>query len=647
MKPLQHIMQLSEALTPSLQANLFLVIKPLFQQVGFLNWVSSNQISDGNLVLFDESNTPIWSTNVASNITLGTSIQAVLLDDGNFVLRLESGSSHPLWQSFDHPSHTFLPASKFGFNRVTKQSQMLISWKNSEDPSPGQFSLELDPTTNSYIIKWNRSKQYWTSGSWDENEHTFSLLPEMKLNYIYNQSYVTNENESYFTYSLHDASITSRLIMDVTGQLKQLSWFKAQGWNLFWDQPKRQCEVYGLCGAFSSCNENSLPFCKCLMGFEPKSVTRWDLQDYSDGCSRKTRLNCGNVTGVDGTSDSRYGYSSSSSECSTWKGDLLADENGRTVYIRIAASDYKNLKSRKRTIVITTVPATAGLLTIVFFGYFLMKKTLGKRRTSKNLSAAGVENDTELQLFSLRSILVATNNFSEGNKLGEGGFGPVYKGILPENQEVAIKRLSKKSRQGQQEFMNELKLIAKLQHTNLVRLMGCCIEAEEMILMYEYMPNRSLDKFLFDPSEKTKLDWGKRFRIIEAVTCPLSMHAMKNASFCRFERVLTLSEWAWDLWKEGRGTEVIDASVRETIPVHEALRCIHVGLLCVQESAADRPAMASVIHMLQGKEATSLPPANEPAFSTQTNINTATGYSFQTSINYSNNELTISLPEAR
>uniref|UniRef100_UPI0005CA1D9C G-type lectin S-receptor-like serine/threonine-protein kinase At2g19130 n=1 Tax=Fragaria vesca subsp. vesca TaxID=101020 RepID=UPI0005CA1D9C len=127
------------------------------------------KISDGNLVLFDESNTPIWSTNVASNITLGTSIQAVLLDDGNFVLRPESGSSHPLWQSFDHPSHTFLPGSKLGFNRVTKQSQMLISWKNSEDPSPGQFSLEVDPTSNSYIIKWNRSKQYWTSGSWDEN----------------------------------------------------------------------------------------------------------------------------------------------------------------------------------------------------------------------------------------------------------------------------------------------------------------------------------------------------------------------------------------------------------------------------------------------------------------------------------------------
>ncbi|KAL6136212.1 hypothetical protein ACLB2K_061513 [Fragaria x ananassa] len=725
------------------------------------------KISDGNLVLFDESNTSIWSTNVASDVTLGTSIQAVLLDDGNFVLRPKSDSSHPLWQSFDHPTHTFLPGSKIGLNRGTKQTQMLTSWNNIEDPSPGQFSLELDPKDNSFIMKWNRSVSYWTSGFWDENKPTFSLL-----RYMCNFSYVNNENESYFTYSLYDPRITSRFIMDVTGQLKHLTWDPIRR-ESYWSQPTKQCQVYGLCGAFSSCDENSLPFCKCLMGFEPKSVTRWELQDYSVGCSRKTRLKCGNVTGVEGMSDrfikmssrlssadkqlqdvytiehcesiclndcncTAYGYSSSSSECTTWEGDLLADKNGNTLYIRIAASDYKNLKGRKWRIVIVTVSATVGLvgtlllLTIDFFGYLLWKKTLGKRsETIKNLSAAGVEKGTELELFSLRSILVATNNFSEANKLGEGGFGPVYKGILPENQEVAIKRLSKKSGQGQQEFMNELKLIAKLQHTNLVRLMGCCIEAEEMILMYEYMPNRSLDKFLFDPSEKTKLDWGKRFRIIEGIAQGLLyihkysrlkiihrdlkasnilldgtlnpkisdfgmakildinqteantnrvvgtygymspeyaryghfseksdvfsfgvllleiVSGKKNASFCRFERVLTLSEWAWDLWKEGRGTEVIDASVRETIRVHEALRCIHVGLLCVQESAADRPAMASVIHMLQGNEATSLPPANEPAFSTPTNINTATGNSFQTSTNYSNNELTISLPEAR
>ncbi|KAH0984194.1 hypothetical protein GBA52_011371 [Prunus armeniaca] len=117
--------------------------------------------------------------------------------------------------------------------------------------------------------------------------------------------------------------------------------------------------------------------------------------------------------------------------------------------------------------------------------------------TKINYGAGRGKNDTELPVFGLKSILNATNNFSEANKLGEGGFGPVYKGILLENQEVAIKRLSKKSGQGHEEFINELNLIAKLQHTNLVRLLGCCIEEEELILIYEFMPNGSLDQLLY------------------------------------------------------------------------------------------------------------------------------------------------------
>ena len=95
----------------------------------------------------------------------------------------------------------------------------------------------------------------------------------------------------------------------------------------------------------------------------------------------------------------------------------------------------------------------------------------------------------------------------------------------------------------------------------------------------------------------------------------------------------------WELWKEGRGMEVIDASVRETCRIHEALRCIHVGLLCVQEAPADRPTMSSVIHMLEVDEATSLPPSKEPAFSTSWNSSSVT--------TYSENAVTITLPEPR
>ncbi|KAF3773212.1 G-type lectin S-receptor-like serine/threonine-protein kinase, partial [Nymphaea thermarum] len=123
----------------------------------------------------------------------------------------------------------------------------------------------------------------------------------------------------------------------------------------------------------------------------------------------------------------------------------------------------------------------------------------------------------DLPFYRLRDVMAATNNFSAANKIGQGGFGPVYRGELRGGQEVAIKRLSRVSKQGLDEFMNELKLIAKLQHTNLVQLLGCCAEGEERILIYEYMPNKSLDHFLFDPILSKQLGWEKRFEIVMGI----------------------------------------------------------------------------------------------------------------------------------
>ncbi|XP_072984791.1 cysteine-rich receptor-like protein kinase 44 [Typha latifolia] len=123
-------------------------------------------------------------------------------------------------------------------------------------------------------------------------------------------------------------------------------------------------------------------------------------------------------------------------------------------------------------------------------------------------------SSSDLPLMDLTSIQAATNNFSKANKLGEGGFGPVYRGALSGGAEIAVKRLSTKSRQGNMEFRNEVELIAKLQHRNLVRLLGCCVEKDEKLLIYEYLPNRSLDSFLFASSNQTQLDWKRRHHII-------------------------------------------------------------------------------------------------------------------------------------
>jgi len=124
----------------------------------------------------------------------------------------------------------------------------------------------------------------------------------------------------------------------------------------------------------------------------------------------------------------------------------------------------------------------------------------------------------ESLLIDLSTIRSATNNFAESNKLGEGGFGTVYKGSLPSNQEIAVKRLSQNSRQGLGELKNELVLIAKLQHKNLVRLVGVCLQEDEKLLVYEYTPNTSLDNFLFDSDKRKELEWCKRFGIIKGIS---------------------------------------------------------------------------------------------------------------------------------
>ncbi|KAM0021682.1 putative protein kinase RLK-Pelle-DLSV family [Helianthus debilis subsp. tardiflorus] len=143
-----------------------------------------------------------------------------------------------------------------------------------------------------------------------------------------------------------------------------------------------------------------------------------------------------------------------------------------------------------------------------------------RRRLKRNLlSSSSIleredEDNGEMNSFNLSTIQVSTNNFSQENKLGEGGFGPVYKGTLQDGKEIAVKRLARNSRQGLVEFKTEVNLIIKLQHKNLVRLLGYCVKGPERLLIYEFMANNSLDTFLFDANKCKELDWAKRSNIV-------------------------------------------------------------------------------------------------------------------------------------
>ncbi|XP_026379852.1 putative receptor-like protein kinase At4g00960 [Papaver somniferum] len=162
------------------------------------------------------------------------------------------------------------------------------------------------------------------------------------------------------------------------------------------------------------------------------------------------------------------------------------------------------------------VPSVIAVLSAISFWFFCfwIKKTKTRKFDYVNDEVL----TTESLQFNFGTVSTSTDNFSEANKLGQGGFGAVYKGTLSDSwQEIAVKRLSKHSGQGEQEFKNEVTLVAKLQHRNLVKLVGFSLAGEEKLLIYEYMPNGSLDQFLFDPVKRIQLDWERRSKIIRGV----------------------------------------------------------------------------------------------------------------------------------
>ncbi|XP_078171376.1 uncharacterized protein LOC144565483 [Carex rostrata] len=176
-------------------------------------------------------------------------------------------------------------------------------------------------------------------------------------------------------------------------------------------------------------------------------------------------------------------------------------------------------KTSTATILAITVPLV--LVFVVIVGLYVCFLKRRKSRLTKPL--LNVSNPEEIKsveslLLDLSVLRVATTDFAEENKLGEGGFGVVYKGVLPDGREIAVKRLSRSSGQGMGELKNELLLVAKLQHKNLVRLLGVCLEDQEKLLVYEYVPNKSLDQILFDTEKRHLLDWGIRYKIISGIT---------------------------------------------------------------------------------------------------------------------------------
>ncbi|XVF18251.1 hypothetical protein REPUB_Repub11eG0005000 [Reevesia pubescens] len=642
--------------------------KPLKDSSGILK-ISE----DGNLVVLNRQEEIVWSSNVTNLVSNTTS--AMLLDSGNLVLT-DNNNGLSIWESFEHPSNAFLPTMKMGTDVRRGEKVQLRSRKSNLDPSDER--------------KWDAG-----NGNWQQN-------------------------------------------------------FRMQ---------QTDCDVYGKCGAFGSCDSKKPSICSCLRGFEPKNREEWNRENWTSGCVRTTPLQCqrsnnGSEVGQedgflklemmkvpafpdwsskrdDGNCEDQclkdcsciaYAYDVGIG-CMFWSGNLIDiqkfSSDGVDLYIRLASFELDRKKDQSKVVLITTV--IVGIIFITTSTFLLwnwMAKHRGRKHRSKLMKLIfnkgkavaefSIDNEFEEKLievklqqlsqFNFEELTTATNNFHFTKKLGQGGFGPVYRGTLEDGKEIAVKRLSKASSQGLEEFMNEVVVISKLQHRNLVRLLGCCAEGEEKMLVYEYLPNKSLDAFIFDPVKKELLGWKKRFNIIEGISRGLLYlhrdsrlriihrdlkasnvlldeelnpkisdfgmarifggnenqantkrvvgtygymspeYAMqgqfseksdvfsfgvllleivsgrKNTSFYNNQHSFSLLGYAWKLWEEDNILALADMGFSDSSYHNETLRCIHIGLLCVQEFAKDRPTMSIVVSMLNS-EIVDLPTPKQPAFS--------------------------------
>ncbi|KAI5570367.1 hypothetical protein BDE02_11G024100 [Populus trichocarpa] len=359
------------------------------------------------------------------------------------------------------------------------------------------------------------------------------------------------------------------------------------------------------------------------------------------------------------------------------------------------ASTSQGKKGKKRNVIIITVivPIAVSVILIVCVCIFLRARKQKEEEEVKDLYEM---EDVELFQLDFGTVREATGNFSEDNKLGQGGFGTVYKGTLANGQDIAVKRLSRTSGQGELEFKNEVMLVAKLQHRNLVRLLGFCFEKEERILVYEFLPNSSLNNLIFDPVKRVLLDWETLYKIIEGIARGLlylhedsrlriihrdlkaanilldenmnpkisdfgmaRMFVMDQAQDSTSRVVGTfgymapeyvirghfsvksdvysfgvlvleivsgrkiggsgigddgedLLTYSWRKWNEGTPLDMIDPTLNIG-PRSEIMRCINIGLVCVQENEALRPTMAQVSMMLSNYSVTLAAPS-KPAF---------------------------------
>ncbi|WZZ11289.1 hypothetical protein YC2023_097210 [Brassica napus] len=495
---------------------------------------------DGNLVLADGQRRVLWSTNVTTQARANSTV-AELLDTGNLVLK-DDNSETTLWESFRHPTDSWLPNMVVGTNaRASGENITITSWKSPSDPSPGSYTAALVLAAYPELFIMNKDDNnatVWRSGPW--NGQMFNGLPDVEPGVIFLFRFTVNDDTNgSVTMSYANDSTLRYLYMDYRGSVIRRDWSEARrNWTVGLQVPASECDIYRRCGPFATCNPRKNPPCSCFKGFGPRSLVEWNNGNWSGGCTRRTPLQCerlNNNGSADGFTRLRrmklpdFAIRSEASEpeclrtclrtcsciacahglgygCMIWNGSLVDSQElpagGMDLYIRLAHSE---IKTPDRRPVIIASSLAGGILVVVACG-LMARRLVMKRRGTMFCSSKSLDI--------LVNIIL---DWFSARKKGRDAEQIFNRGKLQEGQEIAVKRLSRASGQGLEELVNEVVVISKLQHRNLVKLLGCCIAGDERMLVYEFMPKKSLDYYLFNPVKAKLLAWETRFNIINGI----------------------------------------------------------------------------------------------------------------------------------
>ncbi|GFP89944.1 g-type lectin s-receptor-like serine/threonine-protein kinase at4g27290 [Phtheirospermum japonicum] len=579
----------------------------------------------GALVISTAGSIIIWSANssgVASNPVLQ------LLDTGNLVLLEDSLQSNYVWQSFDYPTDTWLPGMKMVHDIDAGLDKYLTSWRNPDDPSPGDYVVRIENHGLPEMVTYKGSMKRFRSGTWN-GLHFSGVLP-FPLR-IFKAEFVFEEERLISVSEVYDSSVISRLTLETrSGMLERYTMnARRDKWNHVFTSHIDSCDQYGQCGPNGICRIDKPLKCECFKGFAPKFQQEWDFQDWSDGCTRIRPLNCESGDGFLEIKQVKYpdmleywlNTSTSLEECRDeclrncnctayanpyvdnggrgcllWFGDLIDTREHppahgkQNIYIRLPASELdhsadlqKEEEDKKWPRKLIIVSASCGILVSALVNGAIRLVTRRNRPDRNNA-------DLELPLFKFSIIVAATNNFSEEKIIGEGGFGPVYKVT---HLDFGLARI-----------FEEDQSIAKTK-----RVVGT----------YGYMA----PEYAIDGKYSVKSDiFSLGVVLLEIVS------GKKNRAFDHSSHYYSLLGHAWLLWKENRVLELMDESLNDTFIESEVKRCIQIGLLCVQKFVEDRPVMSSVLFML-GTDGAILPEPKEPGFFIERSCNTVRSCTLQ------------------